>query len=85
MGGGGARADLSDRDFRRTHLRQALLGLPLDGRLPVPFGQDEGDHVDRDQDPASLKDGGGRERDDLLAYSDLGSSDVEHDRPGTHL
>ncbi|MGE5848605.1 MAG: hypothetical protein ACM362_00575 [Candidatus Methylomirabilota bacterium] len=85
MSRGGARADLCDRDFRGTHLRHVLLGLPLDGRLPMPFGKDEGDHVDWNQDPATLKKGGGRERDNLLTDSNLGSSDVERDCPGTHL
>jgi hypothetical protein len=51
----------------------------------MPFGKDEGDHIDRKQDPASLKEGCSRQRDDVLTDSDLGSSDVERDRPGTHL
>jgi len=84
MGRGGACADLRDRDVRRADPRHTLLGLPLDGRMTMPFGQEQGDHVDRNQDPASLKAGGGRQRDDLPADADLGASDGKRDRPGTH-
>jgi len=59
MGRISARADLRDRDVSNTNPCQALRGVPLDGLWSMPFGKHEGDHLDREQDPASPKEGCG--------------------------